>query len=301
MAGEAAAYDPAILIAVDPNGVEFALPADAPGQVTGLEQVNASVCPTFTDAIMRYAERHGVPLRGTRLYLSVAGTMRAGTVRTTNGRWFISLSGLAGLTGIEPRVVNDVTAMALGTLDDPLTVPFGRFAANADPKAQRHAIIYAGAGLGAACVDRRGGLLKIVDSEVGHTPFAPTTDAEWQLTNRVRAAHGWASHEQMMQELGATPDRPGSETTQLLAAVLGRYAATVVMTFGAWDRVYLCGPVFDRLVRADKADAFRAAFEGGSKMRTLLRDIPTLVMPNALEPIRGLSILRTSGHSGLWQ
>jgi glucokinase len=277
----------AILVAIDADGVEFALPEADGGEAPVPDKVEAAAAPTFTDAIMGYADRRGVELRGCRLFVSVAGAMSAGAIRTTNGRWYISVAGLEALTGVTPRVVNDVTAIAYATLDDPRTLPFGGYKSRLDDAVRRSAVIFAGGGLGAAGIDRRG-TLSILDSEAGHTPFAPTDDAEWALVQQVTRSHGWASYEQVAQALATAT---GELARDQLAIVLGRYAAVVTMAFGAWDGAYLCGPLFDQVARQGRSAVFRDAFEGRSKMRNLLRQAPTVTLQDRVSAIAGLAKL----------
>ena len=99
---------PAILASVGSTGVEFALPAHRRGEVHAIERVEASECPTFTDALMHFARRHGLVLRECSLFMSIAGAVKGATFRPTNGRWFITLSGLRAVTAGEPMIVNDV-------------------------------------------------------------------------------------------------------------------------------------------------------------------------------------------------
>lgn len=85
----------AILACVGSDGVEFALPSSTPGEVHGVEYIDAASCPTFTDALMRFAAAHRLVLRDCQLIMSIAGAINGATVRTTNGRWFISLRACA--------------------------------------------------------------------------------------------------------------------------------------------------------------------------------------------------------------
>ena len=173
---------PAILACVGSDGVEFALPSARAGDVHGVERISAHECPTFTDALMRYAAQYRVTLRDAQLFMSIAGAVNGTTVRTTNGRWFISLSGLEAVTSGRPVILNDVAAMAWATAESPQATPYGAHSDQLMSHKGRHAIVSAWrGGLGAACVDRRDGFLKIVESEAGHTPFAAQNEDEWSM------------------------------------------------------------------------------------------------------------------------
>ena len=284
----------AILASVDADGVEFALPAAAPGEFKALERIDAHQCPTFTDALMRYAAGHRIALRDCRLIMSIAGAVIAKTVRTTNGRWFISLSGLQAVTSGAPLVVNDVGATAWATADQPRTTPFGR-AANVRPAdVGRHAVVYAGRGLGAACVDRNSGRVKIGESEAGHIPFAVQSEADWNLASASIRRHGEASYERVICDLMENAEAPlqkSGDRDERLTELLANYCATIALTFAAWDGLYLTGHLFDRIAGPLHAGAFRTTFEGRGKMRGMLGQVPIRLLQLPHSSLSGLSIL----------
>jgi len=287
---------PAILASVGSTGVEFALPSARPGDVRGIERIDASECPTFTDALMRFARQHGLTLRECRLFMSVAGAVNGATIRPTNGRWFISLSGLRVVTAGEPMVINDVAAIAWATAERPQGIAFGASAEIARGQDGRHAIASAWrGGLGAACVDRTDGRITVISSEAGHTPFAVATEDDWLMAKACVARHGDASYERILFDLmdGQILHRrlDGRELLDLFATLLGRYVAEVALTFTAFDGVYLSGSVFDRIVTAQLGPRFRAALEGHGKFRPMLQQTPTPFFPLANGSLNGLSIL----------
>lgn len=295
--------DRAILAYVGSDGVDFALPSSAPGDVVGVERIGAGDCPTFTDALMRFAARHALPLRECRLFMSIAGAVNGATVRTTNGRWFISLSGLQAVTAGEPVIVNDVAAIAWATAERPAARPFGAAGDLFRGQKGRHAVVSAWrGGLGAACVDRRDGFLKIVESEAGHTPFAVENEEDWQIAKACIARHGDASYERILFDLmDGVPLHhavAGAELDRLFVTLLGRYSATIALTFAAWDGLYLFGTVFDRIGVPHNAPAFRAAFEGKGKLRGLLQQTPTQLIQMRHGSLSGLSILYSRTRSG---
>jgi glucokinase len=287
---------PAILASVGSTGVEFALPSARPGEIRGLERIEASECPTFTDALMRFARQHELPLRECRLFISVAGAISGSTIRPTNGRWFISLSGLRAVTASDPMVVNDVAAIAWATAERPKGVAFGLSADIAWAQEGRHAIASAWrGGLGAACVDRTDGRSTVISSEAGHTPFAIISEDDWQMAKACVTRHGDASYERILFDLmdGQMLHRrlEARELLGTLATLLGRYVAEVALTFTAFDGIYLCGSVFDQIVTAQLGPLFRAAFEGHGKFKPKLQQTPTQFFPLANGSLNGLSIL----------
>ncbi len=284
----------AILASVDADGVEFALPSGTPGDFHGLERIDAGQYPTFTDALMRYAASHRVALRDTRLVMSIAGAVNGTTIRTTNGRWFISLSGLQAVTSGKPLVVNDVGAIAWATADDPRSIAFGSASDIAPARIGRHAVVYAGRGLGAACVDKRGNSFRIVESEAGHVPFAVQSEADWDLARAAMQRHGETSYERVIGDLIDNEGRTlsgASDLNQRLTVLLAHYCAAVTLTFAAWDGLYLSGPLFDRIAGSQYAGIFRETFEGRGKMRAMLRQTPSQILQLRNSSLSGLSIL----------
>jgi glucokinase len=271
---------PAILASVGSAGVEFALPSARAGDVQDVERIDASACPTFTDALMRFAGRHGLVLRDCRLFMSIAGAVNGATIRPTNGRWFISLSGLRAVTGGEPMVVNDVAAIAWATADRPKGIGFGSAADVSSSQEGRHAIASAWrGGLGAACVDRSNGCVTVISSEAGHTPFAVRDDEDWLMAKACVARHGDASYERILFDLmdGVVLHRrlEGAALIEVFTTLLGRYVAEVALTFSAWDGLYLWGSVFDQIAAAHQGERFREAFEGHGKLKPMLQQTPT--------------------------
>lgn len=286
----------AILASVGSDGVDFALPSAVPGEVHGILRINAANCPTFTDALMRFAAHHRLALRDCRLFMSIAGAVNGATVRPTNGRWFISMSGLQVVTGGEPVIVNDVAAVAWATAEQPEATIFGMSSDQNRLQKGRHAVISAWrGGLGAACVDRRDGYLKIIESEAGHTPFAVQDEDDWLMAKACIAKHGDASYERILFDLmdGEKLHRPisGNELNEKFATLLGHYSAAVTLTYTAWDGLYLCGTVFERIAVPHLTMVFRTAFEGGSKLRAMLQQTPSQLFQVRNGSLNGLSIL----------
>ena len=287
---------PAILARVGSSGVEFALPTATPGEVKGIERIEANDCPTFTDALMRYAGHHCLTLRDCRLFMSVAGAVNGATIRPTNGRWFISLSGLSAVTAGEPMVVNDVAAIGWATAERPKGLGFGSAADIPRAQAGRHAIASAWrGGLGAACVDISGGQIRVISSEAGHTPFAVRDEEDWLMAKACVARHGDASYERILFDLmdGVALHRrlEGAALTEVFTTLLGRYAAEVALTFTAWDGLYLWGSVFEQIASAHQVDRFRMEFEGHGKLKPMLQRTPTQLFQLRNGALNGLSFL----------
>lgn len=286
----------AILACVGADGVDFAMPSALVGEVERVERIEAIGCPTFTDALMRYAEKYRLSLRDHHLFMSIAGAVNGTTVRTTNGRWFISVAGLRAVTAGEPMVVNDVAAMAWATANLPNAMPFGRASGMASTRKGRHAIISAWrGGLGAACVDWQDGAIRVVESEAGHTPFAAHDDDDWLMAKACNIKHGEASYERILFDLmdGQKLHRAFSSDAleEKFASLLGRYSATVALTFTSWDGIYLSGAVFDRIAKPHLTSTFRTSFEGKGKMRSMLQQIPSQLFQVRNGSLSGLSIL----------
>src|SRR5260221_11842279 len=96
-------------------------------------------------------------------------------------------------------------------------------------------------GVGAAAIDvaRESGI-RILETEAGHTDFAPASDREEKLSKALRGANTVVSWEKMLMldrrdpPWGqAGPDVPETERPRILAAMRGRFAVNPIDNFGA--------------------------------------------------------------------
>ena len=163
--------------------------------------------PTFTDAVLRFAKEVSLGLEEAQFVIAVAGAIRGDSVRVTNGRWFISLSGIETMLRKRPLVLNDVSAVAWSTLSlSPRDVRSLDAVAAKNEMSSRCAIIWIGEGLGAAClaVDDENRAF-VLDGEGGHMTCPLDTDDQKELLGPLRLRHGHLSYERALIHCSRQP------------------------------------------------------------------------------------------------
>lgn len=235
----------------------------------------AADLPTFTDGLLRYERDTGVPLRDSNSVLAIAGAATGDSIPVARSRWTISRSGIAAILGRPPIIVNEVAAQAWATRHvAPVTRPIrGSAPLNLSDRG-RFAFLNIGDGVGAALIDIDDrGRVHITDSEAGHLDFAPSSEAETAFA-RACCPIGLPSWEQLLvfEPSGSIGlgDADGSVVARVQAGLLGRYAANLILAFGAWRGALLTGPRVAQIVERDRTGAFDAAFNQRPSFRRLM-------------------------------
>ena len=285
MAGEASANDERVLLgSISGEDVVFAI-ASASGLIEPGSQrtFSSQVFTTFTEAIQVFAREHALSLDGRMLILAVAGAVRGDTVRITNGRWFISISGIRSMLRRHPLVLNDVSAVAWSALmlepKDLRWLDAVRPEAKVVP-AQR-AVIWIGDGLGAACLafdDQNRPF--VLDGEGGHMTCPAETNEQVELLEPVRKRLGHLSYERALNHLQATAANPTTSSVRdsnlqsVRIGVLGGFAGSVALAYGAWGGVFLAGPGLPLVHGPTGSAIFRERFVAKGRFRGLLANVP---------------------------
>jgi glucokinase len=215
-------------------------------------------------------------------------------VRITNGRWFISISGLQTLLRRKPFVLNDVSAVAWSTeILGPLDIrPLDAVTARAGELARR-VVIWVGDGLGAAClaVDDEGRAF-VLDGEGGHMTCPLETEDHKQLLEAVRLRHGHLSYERALNHLGTLVgewSNAGAERKRVYHArigLLGAFAGSIALAYGAWGGVYLTGPSAPAL-HGEFAAMFRDRLTSKGRFKTVLSAVPIWTIDRTDLPLMG--------------
>ena len=279
------AQDGRVLIAsISGETVTFATATSA-GVLQPGDQVTYSskTVTTFTDALQQYSRERDFALKGRQLVISVAGAVRGDTIRITNGRWFISISGLLSMFGVRPLVLNDASAAAWSTimLQQKDLRPVDAIQADPQSMRARRAIIGVGEGLGAACFayDDQGRPY-VLDGEGGHMTCPLDTEAQRARLDSVRKRHGHLSYERAINQLiedggqHATDSADAKAMSLVGAGVLGSFAGNIALAYGAWGGVYITGPGAATLLRSTTYAAFRENFIAKGRFRTQLATVP---------------------------
>lgn len=252
--------------------------------------------------------------------LAVAAPLHHDTIAFTNSSWLFNreLIRQRFRTSLV-LIVNDFAAIAraLPIIDSEHLLRIGSGQALAGGT---RVAIGPGTGLGVAavCQGPRGEPV-VVSGEGGHIDFAPTTEIEDMILNRLRARHGRVSIERLCSgsgianiyealakhrkqspiysiapAIGAAALRGETvpmETMAIFFAVLGATAGNLALTFGASGGVYIAGGIVRRYVDLLISSEFRERFLAKGRLTAYLSEIPTMVVMNLEAGLLGANLL----------
>ena len=310
---------PALLADIGGTHARFALAGPGPDQPL----LDGSLRTCQVDQFGSLAEAAGHYLATTdahprRAVIAVAARIDGDSARMTNHRWVVSARRLEEALSLDSvNLVNDFVAQAramplLGASD--LAV-IGTPLPPADDGSDRtFAVAGAGTGLGVGVLLRRDGRWSALATEGGHAGFAPATPGEIAILEQLAADFGRVSNERLVSGAGlvnlhralariagASPDAAmtpegvtaGAEAGDELCLravaafrdVFASVAGDLVMTFGAWDGIYLSGGLVPPLLPALRDPAFRRRFEAKGRYAGAMAGVPAMAV---LHPQPGL-------------
>jgi glucokinase len=309
---KAAWTGPVLVADVGGTHVRFALvdiASSDPLIAASARRFRAADFASFGAAVRRYLEESGS--RPAALVIAAAGVVADGEVQLTNNvPWVISRKAIAAEFGFaEVALLNDFAAMALSVS---LLQPRDLHAVGApapvafDARSrQTFAILGAGTGLGVGALIVRDGHAHALETEGGHASFAPGTAEEVEIYRRFSARFGRVSHERALCGSGlvnlysALADIGGVEAKfsapeQITAAAdadplarraveifceqLGSVAGDLVLTFGAWDGLYVAGGLAPLLTRWIERGGFRRRFEDKGRLSPAVAHVPASIV-----------------------
>ena len=266
--------------------------------------------------------------RGVDACLAVAGPTNRPTIAFTNSPWHFDralLSERLGLTTV--HIINDFAAAARATplLDSAeLEQVGGGAAVDGAPRV----VMGPGTGLGVAgLLANPNGSYTVIAGEGGHVDFAPVTDIEAAVLNRLRARFGRVSIERLCcgngivniyqaladyrqvssshdtaAAIGAAAqgahDPLAGETMALFFAVLGAAAGNFALTFGARGGVYVAGGIVPRYLDLLRCSDFRARFLAKGRFADYLAEIPTYLVLHEQLGLLGAAATLRDVHAG---
>ena len=255
-----------------------------------------------------------------RAGIAVATPINSDVVRMTNNHWAFSIQEMQAQFGWEAlTVTNDFTALAhsLPYLLDTQKNKIGGGAAQTNAAI---GLVGPGTGLGVSGLIPCGAQWVALNSEGGHTNFAPTTDTEVEILNFARQRFSSVSNERFLSGPGlvlihealtqirrrtSLPITPpeilenglnGScdlcrEAIDTFCGMLGTVAGNLAITLGSQGGVYIGGGIVPRLGHYFAESAFRARFENKGRFTHYLAEIPTYVISEQFPAFIGLSAM----------
>jgi len=278
---------------------------------------------TFTSALIDYLRDCGLENRQLPSVLAVAGVARGDLINLTGSRWYISLAGIEAVLRERPYALNECTAKALALT----RLPPSAFASLPGPKTKplvpggNFVVIGTGTGLGVSALITAGDRLVPVQTEAGHMGFTPETKDEERfaalcagrgqaldvevllsaqgLVTAYEALSGGrriGSPEEVTRNTGRDPI--ADQVTRMVAEALGAFAGDLALAYGAWDGIFLTGPIARALQLQLSQPGFRRRLENKAAFRRQLGEIPvSIVTQTDLELIGAAAAIELFGAS----
>ena len=278
------------------------------------EVLNLNVCDhkTAYDALAAALDRFGVQATPQRAVLAFAGPVSPERALMTNTAWETSVSDLRQRFGFHHvKLMNDYAALALGL--GQLTAKDRR---SIGPEREGEegplAVVGPGSGLGVAALLPADPHPIPLVGEGGHATMAAADDLESELIAVIRGRFGHASAERLLsgpglsnihQALAALEDSraetiapaeisrrgvDGSDplcrrSLEMFCNLLGSFAGSIALSYGARGGVYLGGGILPRFPEILAGSQFRDRFENKGRLQSYLSIIPTwlITRPNA--------------------
>ncbi|HJV94914.1 MAG TPA: glucokinase, partial [Albitalea sp.] len=240
--------------------------------------------------------------------IAVAGRIADGQVQLTNHSWRIVEREVREQLALKSvKLVNDFAAvsMALPLLAADELAPLVVGNANlADrPETQTYCVLGPGTGLGIAALRLQQGHVVVLQTEGGHSSFAPGDPVEIEVLKQLTRRFGRVSNERLIcgsglvniyQALGeinhvrtealtpqdvtqrakAHTDRLCEQAVDLFCAILGSIAGDLVLTYGAWDGAFLAGAWLAPLLPTLRGGAFRRRFAEKGRFTQFMQGVP---------------------------
>lgn len=267
----------------------------------------------------------------TQAAFAVAGRVEGDTAAMTNHPWRIVAGECRDALALSHvQLLNDFTAQALSLphLAASERTPIGGPSAAAlDATEWTCTILGPGTGLGVGALLRRSGAPFALASEGGHAAFAPKTARQRALLEHLSTRFPRVSYERLVSGSGlsnlhwavsrqsgiAAPEavapeqvtaraRAGDalalEALEVFFEVFGALAGDLVLTFGAWDGVYLSGGLVPLLLDELKSGPFRTAFEAKGRFSEAMARVPVQAVLHPQPGLLGAAALALGGATG---
>jgi glucokinase len=235
---------------------------------------------------------------------------RGDTISLANCRWFVSVTGLRAFVRSEPLVLNECAASAwsLVALDRSGFTSIGAHKPKPLAPNSTFLLVASGTGLGVATIHvTADGQVLVLESEGGHSTFAPGNAIEDEVVLALRQKFGHVSYERILAEPGlgnvyralaardgrsVEPPAPAAivaaarqrtdpiaaATVKLFTSVLASFLGSATLTMGAWDGVFMTGDILHRMIGNLAQADFRTQLQAKGRMSKLLDSVPIALL-----------------------
>lgn len=275
------------------------------------------------DVLEHYRERIGLARLPPTIAVALSGPVRGRRDTFTNGVWTFSETDLKRHFGFEyVLVMNDVAALAsslpwLGAKD--LSPICGKATSELHRIGEgRYAMIYTNHGLGVGALTYTKNGYEVIDTEGGHSAFAPVTPLHLEIQRALEKEFGRVSYERIISTPGLvnlhraicetndwpyeamTPlevllygrtnaDAACRETISVFFDVLGAFAGDVALNLCTEGGVYLTSDIILETGNDIQKSAFRTRFEEKGHFADFVRAVPSFSVANRSARLVGLA------------
>jgi glucokinase len=278
--------------------------------------------PGLAEAWAKFARDSEEPLPRAAA-LAVAAPIEGEVLTFMNSDWRLDRHGLKDELGVDKlSLLNDFGAVAYTVSVTPAD-EFIPIAGPGDlPGAGITSVIGPGTGLGVSILDRRGGDVRVIETEAAHIGFSPLDPEEEELADFLTARYGRASVERVVsgpglidiyQFLGgdAAPeanqagqlwdaaisgaDPQAERALSILVRCFGTAAGDIALAHGAMG-VAITGGLANRIRPLLQGPAFEARFAAKGRYRERMQRTPVRLLDYAEPGLLGAAIAFQREH-----
>lgn len=320
------ANGPRLLADVGGSSASFGLET-APNQINAIWVADCAAFPTLGAALVTYLAQPATVAAGgyqaRYAGIAIANPIDGDWVTMTNHHWSFSIEAVCSQFSLKSLVVvNDLRALATAL---PLLAPENKhqIGGGAPRDGAVIGLVGADAGLGVSYLvplSAAGERWMAIDSEGGHSTFAPANDREIDILRYAHRQHAHVSSERLVSGIGLTLvyralcERAGvtadnlttqqiverglqracpvcEETLDAFCEMLGTVAGNVALTLGARGGIYIGGRTVLQMSEFFERSGFRARFEQKGRFSDYLAHIPTYVITEKYPVLIGMSAM----------
>ncbi len=261
---------------------------------------------TFEEVVDLYLQKNGGPIPDA-IVVAVAGPIKDGEVKLTNGKWVINEAVLRARGFKNALVINDYAALAYAVehLQGEDLVAIG--GDHPGIPGETVGVVGAGTGLGVAALVRDKFSSAVMVTEGGHIAFAPVDETEYAILNVLKVRYGRVSAERLLSGPGlsnihwalarlagldiapldpaevskravAKSDPLCQKAFEVFLGVYGRFAGDIALAYGARGGIYLGGGIAPRFLKELNNGTFRRCFEEKGRFVSYAGAVPTKVI-----------------------
>jgi glucokinase len=305
---------PRLLADIGGANARFALEA-GPGEIFQVQEYPCADYPGIAEVIRKYLQDMKIG-RVNHAAIAIANPVDGDQVSMTDHDWTFSIEATRRALGFGTLlVVNDFTAlaMALPGLTDSQRVQVGGGARRPNSVI---GLLSPGTGLRVCGLIPAADRWIALDSEGGHTTFAPANEREDIVLQYARSQWSHVSFERVSAGPGieviyralAARDKKrvtfdssdvvkralegeplAAESVDVFCGILGTFAGNIAVTLGALGGIYIGGGVVPRLAGFFARSSFRERFEAKGRFEAYLQNVPTYVITAECPALLGVS------------